>query len=726
MLLAHSARKEQDTSPQEYSAHINGVSSRAMRAVLEMARFATVDGELIQNVVCYAAEYHDLGKLDPENQAVLSGVKKAKSLPVQHTDAGTAYLIEKECVFSAAIVHSHHIGLPDFIEESNRGDLFFRDVNIRDHVDRTLSNLLTLHRSSISNFEPETQSQVISGNTSIFFRLALSCLADGDHTDTAIHYKDYPLIEPKIELRAKERLEALNQYVAGLSNPDERSQLRNQVYLCCRDKEIKSNYACCDSPVGTGKTTAIMAHLLHQASKRKLRRIFVVLPFTNIITQSVDIYRKALVLPGEDPHEVIAELHHRADFKDINSRKLTALWKAPIIVTTAVSFFETLASNSTAALRRLHNLPGSAVFLDESHAALPAKLLPLAWRWMKDYACDWGNYWVLASGSMNRFWQIEEFDKEKINVPEIITEELHTKLSGYEHLRIQYKSNFDALSRDELVEWINQLPGPCLVILNTVQSAAAIAQQYSCKYGFDKVLHISTSLCPYDRKITIDRVRARLNDPLDNDWVLVATSCVEAGVDFSFRTGVREVSSLVSLLQTSGRVNRHGYFQSAEVWSVKLKDDGIIKSHPGLKDPIKVLDEILKSNITISPALCTDALKREIRYGASFSQDLERAENNLSFPEVEKNFRVIASETRTVVVNQSLIESLKNYESVNWKQVQDYSVQIWGYKLESLKIPEFHNYPGLYYWTYEYDSFLGYMAGILKLETLLKEGYGII
>lgn len=59
----------------------------------------------------------------------------------------------------------------------------------------------------------------------------------------------------------------------------------------------------------TGKTTAIMAHLLRVASERnpELRHIIVVLPFINIITQSVDIYRKALVLEGERPENVVAE-----------------------------------------------------------------------------------------------------------------------------------------------------------------------------------------------------------------------------------------------------------------------------------------------------------------------------------------------------------------------------------------------------------------------------------
>ena len=40
-------------------------------------------------------------------------------------------------------------------------------------------------------------------------------------------------------------------------------------------------------------------------------------------------------------------------------------------MTTAVQFFETLGANHPAQLRKLHELPGSAIFLDEAHAAIP-------------------------------------------------------------------------------------------------------------------------------------------------------------------------------------------------------------------------------------------------------------------------------------------------------------------------------------------------------------------
>jgi len=55
--------------------------------------------------------------------------------------------------------------------------------------------------------------------------------------------------------------------------------------------------------------------------------------------------------------------------------------------------------------------------------------------------------------------------------------------------------------------------------------------------------------------------RLRQRDP--PDWCLVATSCVEAGVDFSFRSGFRERFSASSTIQTGGRINRNSEYDSS-------------------------------------------------------------------------------------------------------------------------------------------------------------------
>jgi len=718
MLFAHSSDEKHGVSPQGYAAHIGGVVKLAGQAADEASRYALNDGELLKTIVPLAAEFHDLGKLDPENQDVLSGKRKERHLPVKHTDAGTAYLLDElQLAVGAALIRSHHKGLPDFIEEQNReGKHVLRDEHVLKKVNRTLPELVRLHEKvRLSSADLNPPLRVINGDASLFFRIAMSCLADGDHSDTAIHYQNQTVDEPVIALRPAERLAALNHHVESLKQDNDRSRLRSEFYSACRDADVAGGIASCDSPVGTGKTTAVIAHLLVQAQKRKLRRIIVVLPFTNIISQSVRVYREALILPGEDPNLVVAELHHRAEFQDIHSRQFTALWKAPIVVTTAVNFFETLASNIPSTLRRLHNLPGSAVFIDESHAALPAKLLPLAWHWIKSLAEEWTCYWVLASGSLNRFWKIEEFDEKKPNVPEIMPEMLRKRLGRYESGRIEYHFNQSPMSAGELVEWVSTLPGPRIVILNTVQSAAVVAKEYADQCGRENVEHLSTALMPIDRNKTLDKIKSRLGVRADTEWTLIATSCVEAGVDLSFRTGVREAASLVSLLQTAGRVNRHGDINAAIVWTILLKESDPLKQNPNMRDSSKILLKLIEEENPISPDLCTDALRREIRLAGSFTGNLLQWETGMRFPRIEEHFRVIATDTYTVVINENTVWKMENHYPLTWRDIQNTSVQIWGYRLKGLQVPEISGHPGIYKWVYHYDDFIGYMAGVLRM-----------
>ena len=521
-------------------------------------------------------------------------------------------------------------------------------------------------------------------------------------------------------MRAGERLARLDECVADLQHKGvaaRRNALRSEMYQACRNADIQSDISSCDSPVGSGKTTAVMAHLLVQAQKRGLRRIFVVLPFTNIIRQSVEIYRKMLTLPGESSEEVVAELHHRADFESEDARYLTSLWRAPIIVTTAVAFFETLASNSTGTLRRLHELPGSAVFIDESHAALPVSLLSLAWKWMKIMASEWSCYWVLASGSISRFWKIREIagEFEPLHVPEITDPAIRSKLSVYEFNRITYRCELTPKSTGALAEWVASFPGPRLLILNTVQSAAFLANHFAQKHGREKVEHLSTSLTPNDIESTLDRTKARLADLSDLDWTLVATSCVEAGVNLSFRNGFRELCSVSSLLQAGGRVNREGGNNKAEMWTFCIAEDGMLKLNPALKQAGMVLKDYLEKNKSISPEQTTQSIRDEIAlYGLNgLHKKLINFEKLQNFPEVECNFKVINSDTRLTVVDADVAKRLRAGK-VNWRELQKVSVQIAKYKLDELRIPSIVD--EIYHWNLEYDHFLGYMAGIVKLK----------
>lgn len=736
-LLAHSAQPKKGLPEQTYQEHVIGVFQRAQTYVEEMLRYAKAAlSETIKAIVLWAAYFHDLGKLAEENQEVLIGKKQAKHLPVNHVDAGTAYLKEKEKKIEAALlVFSHHRGLPSIPKEILQ-QFPFRDIEVKEKTDNNLDKYLSLHQNEVTfDLENSKQSTIPDG---LARRLALSCLVDADYSDTARYEK------PNYQTRWEERLNKLDEYVRRAyeeNEKNERNELRNQIYFSCRNRDTDHSIYYCDSPVGTGKTTAIMAHLLQAAIKKKLRHIIVVLPFTNIITQSVKVYRKALVLDGEDPESIVVEHDHQADFSSFEARELAVLWNAPIIVTTAVQFFETLGGNEPARLRKLHELPGSGIFIDESHAAIPIWLWPQAWLWLQKLTKEWGCHLVLASGTTAKFWEIDVFFNQQEQIPELIPDILRNLANEYEHKRIELKVNLNYLDSnkpitfnkiDELIDFILSIKGPRLVIMNTVFSAAYLANQMK-NQGLD-VLHLSTALTPKNREPIINEIYERLDKDKSTkkpkyqpDWTLVATSCAEAGLNFSFRNGFAELRSIQSYLQIDGRVNRDGEYTDSEMWCFVINDPNM-KAHPGFKTSQKVFTQLIEADflkkMTITE-LVTEAIKREIK--EDFNEKIEKIlqyERNHQYPDVADICKIISSDTRLVVMEPEIIHMLENGEKVNSIQLIKNSVQIWASKKTELGLQPINGYKEIYRWFDNgYDPyFLGYMKAILNPEFMkLKE-----
>ena len=735
--LAHSAKLGKGIPAQTYAEHIAAVLKRANDNVSAMTQYFSGDARVLQEAVKRAALLHDIGKLDKANQAVLNKGNKGH-LPLNHVDAGTTYLSEGKEYEAAFFVYGHHIGLCSVPREAEREKLFLRDEKICKEVDQKLKDYLTDHALWCGKIDKSSGEVVKSGGTGLTRRLAFSCLVDGDYGDTAIHYGGETGKET-LSQRWEERLQALNAHVQKLqkesSASKERKAQRQKMYKTCRDVDTKASLYACDSPVGTGKTTAIMAHLLHAAIDKQLRHVFVVLPYTNIIKQSVDVYRKALVLPGEYPEKVVAEHHHQADFSSYDLRQHASLWTAPIIVTTAVQFFETLGANHPAQLRKLHELPGSAIFLDEAHAAIPTWLWPQAWRWLKDLTTHCRCHFVFASGSLPQFWQNEKITSPAENVPNLLGIEQRAEVNTQEKNRISYvmcEKEFDVTS---LIDFIQSKKGPRLVVLNTVQSAAVLA--WKMRKSGKQVMHLSTALTPNDRDALVEDVKNRLQKPEDTDWTLVATSCVEAGMDFSFATAFRESCSAASLIQIGGRVNRHGNNARAEVFDFRVNDP-LMKNNPQLVTSRNVLKTLFEEKYfeTKNPTeIVTEAMRRELMsdFGdfEKMSLEIMKHEKTNDYPEVAKLCKVIDADTRLVVIVTEIVESLKSYEKVDPVELIRNSVQIRFFKINTKHFNSFctsiNEHREIYAWSGKYDGkFLGYMEAIVPLLELDADGFAMV
>ncbi|MCS7464203.1 DEAD/DEAH box helicase [Paenibacillus doosanensis] len=716
MLIAHSARGGKLS--QTYRDHITGVVAAACRNVEKFSPF--VDNgkrEFYKAVVGHAATYHDLGKLDRENQEVLSGQKKAKRLPVEHRDAGVSHLAaaHHECP-SATLIYAHHRpGLPNLIEEKTKPHPF-RFITAMENTEKHLGTYLTLHNEAVGDlFNNE---RTVSGYkmSALEYRMLLSSLVDADYSDSAGEQPSIP------ERRWSERLNRLSQYVRSLEEfaeepNSERNQLRKQLYLHCHHAAVDETLEYCDSPVGTGKTTAIMAHMLKSAAINDLRHIFVVLPYTSLISQTVKTLREALVLDGEAPETIIAEHHHQADFETYELRHLAATWTAPIIVTTAVQFFETLASNIPSKIRKLHQLPGSGIILDESHALLPSSLMLPAWRWIAELASRWGCRVCFCSATSFKYWELPMFRKiSPVKVIPLLTRDITEKLNNFENNRItlnvwqQQVPHFK--NAEELIDAMEQYHGSKLVVLNTIRSAAYLASALRNR-GHD-VLHLSTALTPNDRETVIEEIKRRLSSPISDDrnWTLVATSCIECGMDFSFQYGFCELRSLSSYIQLSGRVSRNGEYENSSLHAFSITEDRF-----GYNPSFDISKNVFRKQIasgTLPTTSVTEAVTQtfdlECKMMGTSPDEINKLERKCAFLDVATNFKVIPEEHVTVVADAELAGKLSQGIVVSATEMQKGSVSMRRSVLRKLGCDQ-GELPVLE--KEQYDSFLGYMKSLI-------------
>jgi CRISPR-associated endonuclease/helicase Cas3 len=734
--LAHSGRVAKNLSPQTYADHIDAVRRMARQNIGAALTYRNTLEPSLEVVVDWASTFHDLGKLEPTNQKVLCTTERG-SLPINHVDAGTAHLCAAGQPEGAIAVYSHHMGLCDLPAElakdqrsrQDPAEGALRDYNIKLSTDARLTELLDMHFKAVPQAPPDSP-RLTRALKGFERRLLLSSLVDADHTDTAQHYSGEPEYQT-VPCRWEQRLARLNDYVHNLDGSEGmRNELRSRVYDTCRSASPDELIWACDSPVGSGKTTAIMAYLLQAAIALNLRHIFVVLPYTNIVRQSAETYRHALTLPGENPASVVAEHHHQAEFATPDLRYLTILWDCPIIVTTAVQFFETLGTHQTARLRKLHQLPGSAVFIDEAHASMPIHLWPFMWDQMKCLAQQWRCRFVLASGSLAKFWENPRIlgESKTETLPSMIPDQLRVASSSLERNRIRYQSLPEPLNRTTLCDWIDQHRGPRLVVLNTVQSAAVVARELQQRGT--TTLHLSTALAPIHRERILDIVRGYLQDSPNLDWVLVATSCVEAGVDLSFATAFRERCRASSLVQIGGRVNRHGERADGLVWDFVVSDP-LLTIHPDFKHGRDVVEDLFRKRMWDRDLteLMGYALEEEFKRHSKESEinDLLKREALGSYPSVTELTRIISTATQLVVVDRPLIEALRRGASIDRRTLLAKSVQLWSNKITKLGLMEVGRDSGLYAWEYAYDEhFLGIMEGVLKLMQIDADGYAIV
>ena len=409
---------------------------------------------------------------------------------------------------------------------------------------------------------------------SFMARMLFSCLVDADFicTETFMRGGRLPRGSTLDMAALRDRLVAHLGRVRADAKPTELNRLRAEILDHALGKAGDApGFFTLTVPTGGGKTFASLAFALEHAVLRGKRRVVVVAPFTAIIEQTADVYRKAL---GD--RDAVLEHHASFDWEDAAQvrgdtddaqeglgrlRRAAENWDAPVVVTTAVQFFESLYANRTSRCRKLHNLADSVIVLDEAQT-VPVPLLLPCLAALDELQRSFGASVVLCTATQPAWRQKDgalvedKADGTRVNLGLPIAEDRelapHPR-ALYERLRrVRVEVLPDPVDDATLAAAFADAP-QMLCIVNSRAHARAVFERIK---GLEGARHLTTLMCPAHRRMVLQDVRDHLKAGLMVR--LVATSLIEAGVDISFPEVWRASAGLDSVAQAAGRCNREG------------------------------------------------------------------------------------------------------------------------------------------------------------------------
>ena len=547
MRYAHSLPNEPPERWETLADHLIAVGERA-------AGLATPFGWA--EAARAAGLLHDTGKASDAFQAYIAQPRGDAGGPKgpDHSTAGAREAIK---IYPkplgrmlATIIAGHHAGLDDATKLEQR---FSLDNEIkpyagwRDEVTglpamATLQPTMPFRRSAHPEF-----------SQAFLTRMLFSCLVDADFLETeAFHDR----AEGRVSQRGghsgivalRDRLRTFMAAMDGKSN-DGVSALRSRVLAAAVAKaEAPPGLFTLTVPTGGGKTLASLSFALEHASRHGLRRVIHVAPFTSIIEQTAGVFREALATEDD-----VLEHHANVDWPETDNddeggrrklRRAIENWDVPVVVTTAVQFFESLFAARTGRCRKLHNLARSVIVLDEAQA-LPIHLLRPCMAAIEELALNYSTSVVLCTATQPALRVKDGFTGGfDIGEEREIAPDPEALYAALKRVRVEV---LPGLQPDTAVAARFGEQPQMLCIVNSRAHARAL---YETIRHLPGAMHLSTLMVAKHRRAVLAEVRRRA--AAGEAARVVSTSLIEAGVDLDVPEVWRAVAGLDSIAQAAG------------------------------------------------------------------------------------------------------------------------------------------------------------------------------
>ena len=696
---AHSAGNLPYEHWQTMESHARNVGGMA-------AGFAAYFGA--QEIARATGLLHDVGKYSPLFDKRLHGDPKR----VDHSTAGAKIAVERWGVrlgkMMAFCIAGHHAGLANGAGAGDgRSTLqqrldwqFGADIPKLDEVWRQEIDLPeTLPAPSV---KPDAGDHP-HFTCAFFIRMLYSCLVDADFLDTEAFYAKLEQREtvrgghPDLETLRPVFFDFINAFRRRATQAPQATEEQQRNAALNRLRGEILDYAVAQAqqetglfsltvPTGGGKTFTSMAFALEHAKRHGMRRVIYVIPFTSIIEQNAAEFRKAFGELGEQ-----AVLEHHSTFDDgklqneATKDKLhlaSENWDAPIVVTTAVQFFESLFADRSSRCRKLHNIAGSVIILDEAQM-LPLNLLLPIMQAIKELAQNYHCSVVMCTATQPAVQAENGFYRGFENVREIAPK----PTALFDKLRRTTVQHIGTQTDTDLLAKFAEHP-QMLVIVNNRRHARSLYDQAK---HLDGTFHLTTLMCAKHRSQKLDEIRGHLKN--GEPCRVIATSLIEAGVDVDFPLVMRAEAGLDSVAQAAGRCNREGKRPSENsfVWIFAPEDKW--KAPPELAVQAAVMrltadsfsDDLLSTQAVAAYFVELYQLKGSELDNKKILQMHRNAGQSLDFPfqTIADKFRMIESHMQPLIIPfdneaESLISSLHHADHIGGllRKLQPYTVQI--------------------------------------------------
>lgn len=344
---------------------------------------------------------------------------------------------------------------------------------------------------------------------------------------------------------------------------------------CRRFAEYPAGIYCLPIPTGGGKTLASLAYALEFCRRHpETERIIYVSPYISITEQNAQVFREAI---GND--EWILEHHSSVvrntevqgeDYQNYRCSRFDINWDEPFICTTFVQFMNTLFSDKSESVRRMHRLVNSVVIIDEVQS-MPLKCVN-TFNYMINFLNAVCNTNIVLCTATQPTLE-EAGCPIRYSNPKYMIKDAGRWFYRFERVKIYASGINQAYRLEGLCEEIAGQMEHCRSILVVLNTKSAVRTLYDLlRERGHRAVYLTTNLCAEHRSDKIKEIKKILAQKQEK-IVVVSTNLIEAGVDISFECVYRSMAGLDSVAQTAGRCNRNGEMECGNIYLIRVEDE---------------------------------------------------------------------------------------------------------------------------------------------------------